>query len=198
MILDGQQRLTSLLIGLKGNYLFKKPYFHYDNPQAWERRYLHLDLFDDPLTAEDGSDIGIYYGFRFLPETPAPDATYHWFRVGRILDMQSESVYDAFKDDTIRVMPENVTRGQEKLFERNLDRLYRAIWKDEVISYYMEHEQDYDRVLDIFVRANEGGTKLSKSDLLLSMVTAKWGRVNAREEIFRIGRASERRSRPQE
>jgi hypothetical protein len=36
------------------------------------------------------------------------------------------------------------------------------------------------------VRANEGGTKLSKSDLLLSMVTSNWGGINAREEIFRF------------
>ena len=34
------------------------------------------------------------------------------------------------------------------------------------------------------MRANEGGTKLSKSDLLLSMVTSNWGGINAREEIF--------------
>ncbi len=53
-------------------------------------------------------------------------------------------------------------------------------------SYYTETDQDYDRVLDIFVRANEGGTKLSKSDLLLSMVTASWDGVNAREEIFKF------------
>jgi hypothetical protein len=52
------------------------------------------------------------------------------------------------------------------------------------IFYYSVTDQDYDRVLDIFVRANEGGTKLSKSDLLLSMVTAKWGDFNAREEIY--------------
>jgi hypothetical protein len=67
---------------------------------------------------------------------------------------------------------------------RNLDRLYRTIWKDEVIAYYTEKNQSYDRVLDIFIRANDGGTKLSKSDLLLSMITSKWNGVNAREEIY--------------
>lgn len=63
-------------------------------------------------------------------------------------------------------------------------RLYEALFKDEVIAFYTERDQNYDRVLDIFVRANEGGTKLSKSDLLLSMVTSKWGEMNAREEIY--------------
>ncbi len=40
------------------------------------------------------------------------------------------------------------------------------------------------RLLDIFVRANEGGTKLSKSDLLLSMITSEWSGINARDEIY--------------
>lgn len=38
--------------------------------------------------------------------------------------------------------------------------------------------------LTFFVRANNGGTKLSKSDLLLSMVTSKWKEVNARQDIY--------------
>ena len=70
------------------------------------------------------------------------------------------------------------------MFRANLDRLHRAIWKEQPIAYHTELDQDYDRVLDIFVRANDGGVKLSKSDLLLSMVTAKWGDLNAREEIY--------------
>jgi hypothetical protein len=81
-------------------------------------------------------------------------------------------------------LPDSVTRGQQRVFEKNLDRLYRVVWKNDVISYYTETDQDYDRVLDIFVRANEGGTKLSKSDLLLSMVTSHWTGMNAREEIY--------------
>lgn len=53
-----------------------------------------------------------------------------------------------------------------------------------MIAYYTEKNQSYDRVLDIFIRANDGGTKLSKSDLLLSMITSKWDGVNARDEIY--------------
>jgi hypothetical protein len=71
-----------------------------------------------------------------------------------------------------------------RVAEKNLDRLYRTIWKDGVIAYYTEKDQSYDRVLDIFIRANDGGTKLSKSDLLLSMITSKWEGVSARQEIY--------------
>jgi hypothetical protein len=59
-----------------------------------------------------------------------------------------------------------------------------VVWRDDVVWHHTEEDPDYDRVLDIFVRANSGGTPLSKSDLLLSMVTARWTEVNAREEIF--------------
>ena len=37
-------------------------------------------------------------------------------------------------------------------------------------------------MLDIFIRANDGGTKLSRSDLLMSMVTLRWDQFNARSE----------------
>jgi hypothetical protein len=81
-------------------------------------------------------------------------------------------------------LPDSITRAQTRLAERTLDRLYRTIWKDNVIAYYTEKDQNYDRVLNIFIRANAGGVKLSKSDLLLSMITSKWGQVSARQEIY--------------
>ncbi len=49
------------------------------------------------------------------------------------------------------------------LCTRNLEKLYKASHVDDVIAYYTEYDQDYDRVLDIFVRANDGGTKLLTS-----------------------------------
>jgi len=35
------------------------------------------------------------------------------------------------------------------------------------VNYYEEGNQDNERILDIFVRANEAGTQLSKSEILL-------------------------------
>jgi hypothetical protein len=104
--------------------------------------------------------------------------------VGRILDFDSEDRFEEFVEQEVDQLPDDATKAQIKVVRLNLTRLYRSIWKDGAVSYYTEHDQDYDRVLDIFVRANEGGTKLSKSDLLLSMVTSKWSGVNARQEIY--------------
>ena len=41
-ILDGQQRMTSLYIGLKGSYAYKVSHKRWDNPQAYPSRKLYL------------------------------------------------------------------------------------------------------------------------------------------------------------
>jgi len=185
LVLDGQQRLTALSIGLRGFYETKKKYMAYSNPNAWMKRRLYLDLFKDPKTDEDdGDEGGMRYGFQFLEEEPKNGLERHWFKVARVLDFDSRDDFDEFRMQELESLPQEVTKGQMMVFERNLDKLYRAVWENQAIWYYTEHDQNYDRVLDIFVRANAGGTTLTKSDLLLSTVIAKWRDLNAREEIY--------------
>lgn len=184
LVLDGQQRLTSLLLGLKGTYTVKKKYKRKSSSDAWSDRQLFLDIFKDPVSEDDDEDreFGVHYGFEFQEKVPDATTEKHWIKVGKILAFDSESKFEDYRDSVLESLPGEVTKDQLRIARRNLERLYRAIWKDEVIAYYTETDQDYDRVLDIFVRANEGGTKLSKSDLLLSMVTSRW--KEARKEIF--------------
>jgi hypothetical protein len=186
LVLDGQQRLTSLLIGLRGSYTVKLKHKRWDNPAAWVQHRLYLDIFKDPGTEdqEDREDFGITYGLKFAARPPENSLSQCWFKVGQILDFRDEDEFDRFKDELLDDLPGEVTRQQERIARRNLERLYRTIWKDDVIAFYTEKNQSYDRVLDIFIRANDGGSKLSKSDLLLSMITSKWDGVNARDEIY--------------
>jgi len=184
LVLDGQQRLTSLLLGLKGTYTVKKKYKRMSSSDAWSDRQLYLDIFKDPVSEDDEGDgeYGVHYGFEFHEKAPEATDAKHWIKIGKILSFDGESKFDDYRDSVLESLPGEVTKNQLRIARRNLERLYRAIWKDEVIAYYTEIDQDYDRVLDIFVRANEGGTKLSKSDLLLSMVTSRW--TKARDEIY--------------
>lgn len=184
LVLDGQQRLTSLMLGLRGSYTVKAKNKRINNPDAWTRQHLYLDLLKDPNLDDDEAGIEVSYGFKFFSEHPNNSNNHFWIKVGRILDYNDESKFDEAKDEWSDLLHGDVTRDQVRLFKRNLDRLYRMVWKDESVSYFTEQSQSYDRVLDIFIRANDGGTKLSKSDLLLSMLTSKWEGVNAREEIF--------------
>ena len=180
LILDGQQRLTSILIGLKGTYEKKQKYKRWDDPTAWTKQRLYLNLLKDPNSEESGNS-DMHFQLKFFDEQPDDSLDEKWFRIGKILDFDSEDRLYAFRDIEKNSLSDDITKKQISIFERNLERLYRAVWKDDVISYYTEVNQDYDRVLDIFVRANEGGTKLSKSDLLLSMITSNWDGMNARK-----------------
>jgi hypothetical protein len=47
------------------------------------------------------------------------------------------------------------------------------------VNFFLEREADLDKVLQIFIRINSGGTKLSYPDLLLSIATASWKGTDA-------------------
>lgn len=184
LVLDGQQRLTSIQIGLKGSYRIRKPWQRVNNLNAFPNYQLYLDMFEDPTPRDDDHEFTgkPYYGFHFLDKEPENSADHHWFRVGRILDCQDDNAFYRLKDEEEAKFPTGISRNRENQFERNLWRLYQAIWKDSAISYYVERDQDYDRVLDIFIRANEAGTELNKAQILMAMFTSKW-KKNAKEQI---------------
>ena len=188
LVLDGQQRLTSLLIGLQGSYAVRRKYSRKGNPENIVRQNLYLDLLRDPAAESsdeiDEQELGVTYGFRFASAAPVSGGGRLWIKVGRILDCSSDDKFDVLASELEDSLPDTATRAESRRLQQNLNRLYRMVWKDEVVSYFTETDQSYDRVLDIFIRANDGGTKLSKSDLLLSMITSKWNGVSAREEIF--------------
>jgi len=176
-ILDGQQRLTALYIGLKGTYAYKLPKKWWDNPSAFPERRLYLNLL------KKSDDIDLEYDFRFLTDEKAEyrDEDTFWFKVGDILDMQRQYEVNNYliKNKLLSMDGEKAQFANETLFN-----LHSVIHKDGLINYYLEKDQDLDKVLNIFIRVNSGGTQLSYSDLLLSIATAQWQGKDAREEII--------------
>jgi len=173
-ILDGQQRLTALYIGLKGTYAYKLPYKRWDNDIAFPKRKLYLNL----LSEANNSDFK--YDFRFLTEKEASkrDENTFWFEVGKILAFDPDNPSELYNFLVDHGLSENKFAG-ECLF-----RLADIINKKGTITYYLEEGQELDKVLNIFIRVNSGGTQLSYSDLLLSIATAQWKEKDAREEIY--------------
>lgn len=55
-VLDGQQRLTSLRIGINGTHTLKLPRKRWDNPDAFEKRALYLDVKQQALTDDESAD----------------------------------------------------------------------------------------------------------------------------------------------
>jgi hypothetical protein len=176
-VLDGQQRLTALNIGLRGSMAMKRPNKWWTNPDAFPERVLRLDL----LAPVRPDDDGAVYRFRFLSdEQAAKDETAHWFKVPDIMatediiDLNDMLVDAGFRGDALK--------GALRL----LSRLYRVIHTDPLVHYYEEDTPNLDRVLNIFIRLNSGGTVLSYSDLLLSIAVAQWTKIDARSEIHRL------------
>jgi uncharacterized protein with ParB-like and HNH nuclease domain len=175
-ILDGQQRLTSLYIGLKGTYAYKLPRKRWDNDSAFPKRKLCLNL------VAPSKDSDLEYDFQFLTkkEYKQNDENHVWFIVGDILNLtEAVDVNDYLLENDISEL------GKEKFRHANktLFKLYEVIQKNRSINFFLEKDESLDKVLNIFIRVNSGGTQLSYSDLLLSIATAQWKEKDAREEI---------------
>ncbi|MBZ8117370.1 DUF262 domain-containing HNH endonuclease family protein [Roseovarius sp. LXJ103] len=186
LVLDGQQRITSLLIALRGSYAEKAKHKRSSSLDAWSDKSLYIDLLTDPESDydEDDAEFGVSYGLRFHALPPRSDHRHQWYRLGDILNHRSPEKLEALIETTLGKVHHGVTPYERTLITSTLRRLHEVIWKDEVVNYYTEVSTSVDRVLDIFVRANDGGTKLSKSDLLMSLITSKWENGSARDAIF--------------
>lgn len=176
-VLDGQQRLTSLYIALRGSYANKIAYKKWDNPLAYPKKKLYINLLDTP------EDISYEYEFKFLTEVESNevDDNHYWFEVGKIMDLKEQ--YDVMNFMIEAGLSSNPNKEKAKFANKVLYKLHSVIHVNKIISYYLEQSSELDKVLNIFIRVNSGGTTLSYSDLLLSFATAQWETRDAREEI---------------
>jgi uncharacterized protein with ParB-like and HNH nuclease domain len=179
-ILDGQQRLSALYIGLLGSYAKKIPKRRWDNPDNFVVRKLFINLMKP---VEDPGETGLLYDFRFLTEDEAKkeDENTSWFQVGSVLRFNEPYELSEY---LIERGISRTDKEKAKFANQALYRLYNVIHKDGIINYFMEKAQDLDKVLNIFVRINSAGSPLDYSDLLLSIASAQWKTMNARDEII--------------
>ncbi|OYO08172.1 hypothetical protein CGZ98_16605 [Enemella evansiae] len=165
-ILDGQQRLTSLNIGLRGTYAYKNHGGWANKPWSYPERRLYLNLAGEAPENE----LGLKYHLQFLTkhdvEVAAGDATKKWLPVSE--------VFDAGEPAAMMKIMARYGEGNNETSLELVWRLWEEVHKTASLHFYEEDVQDIERVLDIFVRVNSGGTVLSYSDLLLSIATAQW------------------------
>ncbi len=164
IVLDGQQRLTSLYIGLKGTRTLKKKRAKNDNPNAYEEKRLYLNLKHQP-NMDNPEDN---YQFEFHAQKPENDKKHWWFKVGDILELEESS----------KILNYAQEHGLNSLEEKKaldlLGKLKDAFHDKQLISFFEETEKNLNKVLNIFIRVNSGGVKLSYSDLLMSILTASF------------------------
>ncbi len=128
------------------------------------------------------------YQFEFHAKTPTNDEEHFWFKVGDILELESVWNYASehgLKDDALKLLEE----------------LNKAFHNKQLISFFEEKEKNLNKVLNIFIRVNSGGVKLSYSDLLMSILTASFSsdireKMNELVGCFKRQRFSKYGARP--
>jgi hypothetical protein len=172
-ILDGQQRLTSLLIGLRGSHAERLPRRWKNNPDNYPVKRLYLNLTGPAPENEQALE----YDFRFLTDVEADDSGgWHWFPVGDVLKLEDATQVYSYLD-------ERKVASSAFAF-KSVEKLRKVVREEGIIAFYEEEAQDLDKVLNIFIRVNSLGDPLSYSDLLLSIATAQWHDRDARDAIY--------------
>ena len=180
-VIDGQQRMTSLYIGLGGTYRRKKPNKRWkDTEDALPTKRLYLELSAPLTTVIDNEKM---YNFAFmskdeLNEDANKNPDHFWFEVAKVLEFQKLSDVNSY------IFKNNLTDNDFAI--STLSDLFNKINTEDLINYYVVTDQDPDKVLDVFLRTNRGGTPLSFSDLLMSIASANWTLFDAREELKKI------------
>lgn len=177
IVIDGQQRLTSLYVAIYGSYTLEK---------GKNRMYLYLSL-DKKLPSDESEDASLnstenYYNFKFLTDSKVKSleaAGEHWIKVS-----------DAYASNFNPLTYLNNKHLNENNFACDtLQKLYMLFKSNEVLNAYEITDGDLEKVLNIFVRTNSGGKPLTKGDLLLSVITVNWSgsnQENARQFVVDI------------
>lgn len=179
-VIDGQQRLTSIYLGIKGSYAEKLSKKMWKDTEAnIPTKHLYLNL-SNHLPEENERQM--YYDFQFFTksdyEKEVANGNSIWYLVNDILKFDSNGAVDNYID--------NQGWLSKQFTKESIRKLYEVIFTKPLINYYLEDTQEIDTVLDIFIRTNSGGTSLSFSDLLMSIATANWKFLDARREISDI------------
>lgn len=184
LLLDGQQRLTSLAAVIRGEAVTvrgrKRPIellFNLEHPDELafvtevheeasdgengeERIEDEVDSSEDELQKRFDS-MTFVVGTKKLARLP------HWVKVSDVFKTDSDATF---------LRQAGVTGFDDPNYERYSSRLarLRAIRKYSYRMDVLERSLSYEEVTEIFVRVNSLGAKLRSSDLALAQITAKW------------------------
>jgi uncharacterized protein with ParB-like and HNH nuclease domain len=173
LVLDGQQRMQSLYIGLKGSYDGKELYFN---------------VLSGNLKAPDDKK----FEFKFYEDDPG----FPWIKFSSLVFPDKKN--KEFKQDILEFSEKEITGIEDDRIDENIELLRKVFCTDDNIMYQTVDSIDRpmayseDDVVEIFIRANSGGTRLDKSDLLFSLLISSWDEADENmslllEELNRDG-----------
>jgi hypothetical protein len=192
LLLDGQQRLTSLLAVIRGKPVTvrgrKRPIeilFNLEHPEkpAFVTE-VNEEADEDSVADEaDSTEDELQQRFNkmtFVVSTKKLERLPHWVRVSDVFKTDEDAPFLG------RAGIEKITDPRYTKYSQRLARL-RGIRRYMYRMDVLEPTKSYDEVTEIFVRVNSLGAKLRSSDLALAQITAKWRNSLAAFQRFQDG-----------
>lgn len=176
LLLDGQQRLTSLAAVLRGKPVHvrgrKTPIellFNLDHPEQLTFVHDVDESSDEDAVEGDETKVDIQQrqeAMTFVVSSRALAAKANWVPVGDIFT----------QSDGPLLKRAGVTSMDDERYDKYTERLQRvrAIAEYQYRMDTLESSKSYEEVTEIFVRVNSLGAKLRSSDLALAQITARW------------------------
>jgi hypothetical protein len=187
LLLDGQQRLTSLSAVIRGEPVAvrgrRRPIDLLFNLEHPDQLAIVTEVEENGNDEEDGDDEEDIVGdetdstedelqkrfnkMTFVVATRKLEQLPHWVKVSEVFKTDSDAPF---------LKRAGVAGFDDPRYEKYSQRLarLRGIRKYVYRMDVLERTLSYDEVTEIFVRVNSLGAKLRSSDLALAQITAKW------------------------
>lgn len=185
LLLDGQQRLTSLSAVVRGAPVTvrgrRKPIellFNLEHPDKIsivtevkedddDDEVDEIERFDDEADSSD-NDLQVRFDrMTFVVGTKKLEQKKHWVKVSEVFQNDEDAPFLA-RAGVDRISDPRYTKYSQRLAKLRGIRKY--VYRMDIL----ERNLSYDEVTEIFVRVNSLGAKLRSSDLALAQITAKW------------------------
>lgn len=154
LLLDGQQRITTLYSVIKG----MPPHYFKGNKEHFEKLRFHLrdEVFEFYQPIKMGKDQ-------------------LWIDITRLFEVGVGTIFKPFMSDS------DFSEDEKEVFLDRLNKLDQIKNINLHIEKVTGEDKSTDVVVEIFNKVNSGGTKLSKGDLALAKICATW--PEARDEL---------------
>lgn len=201
LLLDGQQRLTSLSAVIRGEPVYargrKRPIdilFNLEHPDQLavvtevnedaDGNGEEDDIDNNDIDASEDELQRRFDKMTFLVATRKIESLPHWVKVTDVFQTDEDAPFLA------RAGIEKISDPLYTKYSQRLARL-RGVRKYIYRMDVLERSMSYDEVTEIFVRVNSLGAKLRGSDLALAQITAKWKTSLATFQAFQTKCAKE-------
>lgn len=167
-ILDGQQRLTSLFISLFGEANLREK--HARKNGSVSKTKLIIELNEQKADINEEEYNAKKHDIRFTQKVGLLSPTQ--FELKKIMSeaFEKKETRNAAIEDAIKHVPAD----SKDYARRIMLKLCQKIYDEKLINYSELFGMNEDDALEMFIRFNNGGVKLNKSDITMSIIQVYW------------------------